>query len=135
VGSLPEFEGTWTKEPTTEEMPKVLDLIDRVNKLKELGLTGISVAANWLARRVVPLKKQVHPAWEYNGLSDPTYKMSHRMTKDELEKLLDKMFTFTNSWPTPKEVRSFHIQVEHDVVRPLFKLGFSFILTLIAFRF
>jgi hypothetical protein len=32
-------------------------LSNRVNVLKRCGLTGVYVAANWLARRVTPLKK------------------------------------------------------------------------------
>jgi hypothetical protein len=28
--------------------------------------------ANWLAHQVTPLKKQVHPGWEYSELQDPT---------------------------------------------------------------
>jgi hypothetical protein len=50
VGCLLKFEGTWTEEPTATEMPEVLALVDRVNKLKGLGLTGVNVVANWLAR-------------------------------------------------------------------------------------
>jgi hypothetical protein len=30
------------------------------------------VAAHWLAHRVQPLKKQIHPGLEYNGPQDPT---------------------------------------------------------------
>jgi hypothetical protein len=61
VGRLPEFEGTWSEEPTPLEAPQVTTLIDRVNLLKERGLTGVCIAAHWLAHRVQPLKKQVPP--------------------------------------------------------------------------
>jgi hypothetical protein len=43
-------------------------MIDKVNLLKEKGLTGVGVATHSLARRVQPLKKQVHLGWEYSGL-------------------------------------------------------------------
>jgi hypothetical protein len=35
--------------------------MDKVNRLKEKGMTGMCVAAHWLARRVQPLKKHIHP--------------------------------------------------------------------------
>jgi hypothetical protein len=38
----------------------VAALIDKVNLLKEKGLTGVCIAAHWLAHQVQPLKKQVH---------------------------------------------------------------------------
>jgi hypothetical protein len=50
----------------------VAALIDKVNLLKDKGLTGVCVATHWLARRVQPLKKQVHPGWEYIGSQDST---------------------------------------------------------------
>jgi hypothetical protein len=61
VGHLLEFQGTWHKEPTTVELPQVAALTIKINTLKERGLTGVYVVAHWLARRVVPLKTQVHP--------------------------------------------------------------------------
>jgi hypothetical protein len=68
VSRLPEYDVTWVEEPIESEMPIVTALASRVSKLKELGLIRVSVAANWLVRRVTPLKKQVHPGWEYNGV-------------------------------------------------------------------
>jgi hypothetical protein len=35
--------------------------MDKVNRLKEKGMTGMCVAAHWLARHVQPLKKHIHP--------------------------------------------------------------------------
>jgi hypothetical protein len=60
VGWLPEFQGTWSKELTPLEFPQVAALTNKVNSLKEKVLIGVCVAAHWLARRVQPLKKQVH---------------------------------------------------------------------------
>jgi hypothetical protein len=50
------------------------------------------VTAHWLARRVVPLKKQVHPAWEYSGAEDPTQKTKMKITPEHLMKILEEMF-------------------------------------------
>jgi hypothetical protein len=55
-------------------------LTNMINLLKECSLTGVCVAAHWLACRVIPLKKQVHPGWEYNGVHDPTRENSEKIT-------------------------------------------------------
>jgi hypothetical protein len=44
-------------EPVESKMPLVIALANRVSELKELDLTGVSVATNWLVHRVTPLKK------------------------------------------------------------------------------
>jgi hypothetical protein len=85
--------------------------------LKVQGLTGVCVATHWLARRVLPLKKQVHPSWEYNGLQDPTQETSEKIPPEILVKHLEEIFQDTSSWPTNEQVRSYHIEVEKDPVR------------------
>jgi hypothetical protein len=92
VGRLPEFQGTWSEESTPPELPHVAALTDKINALKERGLTGVYVAAQWLARRVIPLKKQVHPGWEYSGVQDPTHETNEKITSERLVKLLEEMF-------------------------------------------
>jgi hypothetical protein len=52
VDRLPEFQGIWSEEPTPLETPQVAALIDKVNLLKDKGLTSVCVAAHWLTRRV-----------------------------------------------------------------------------------
>jgi hypothetical protein len=61
VGRLPKFSVTWSEEPTPVELSIIAALGNRVNDLKNQGLTDVSVAAHWLARRVMPPKKQVNP--------------------------------------------------------------------------
>jgi hypothetical protein len=72
VGWLPEYQGTWHEELTPTKLPLVAALTNKVNTLKEHDLMGVCVATHWLAHRVIALKKQVHPSWEYNGAQDPT---------------------------------------------------------------
>jgi hypothetical protein len=38
--------GSWKEEPIASEMPAILALAEKVSKLKQLGLTGVSVVAN-----------------------------------------------------------------------------------------
>jgi hypothetical protein len=75
------------------------------------------VAAHWLAYRVILLKKQVHPGWEYSGVQDPTQEKNEKITPEHLVKLLEEMFQDTTSWPTDEQVCSYHIGVERGLVR------------------
>jgi hypothetical protein len=61
VGRLPEFQGTWSEDLTPLELPQVVILTNKINLLKEQGLTGVCVATHWLTHGVLALKKQVHP--------------------------------------------------------------------------
>jgi hypothetical protein len=79
----------------------------------------VCVAAHWLARSVIPLKKHVHPGWEYSGLQDSTQETTKKIHKDLLVKLLEEMLQNTSSWPTDEQVGSKHIGVERDPVRRL----------------
>jgi hypothetical protein len=60
VGQLLEFQGTLSEEPTSLKLPQVAALTNKVNLLKEKGLTRVCVTAHWMVCRVRPLKKQVH---------------------------------------------------------------------------
>jgi hypothetical protein len=75
------------------------------------------VAAHWLACSVIPLKKHVHPGWEYSGLQDLTRETTKQLHADLLMELLEEMFQNTSSWPTDEQVCSYHIRVERDPVR------------------
>jgi hypothetical protein len=92
VSRLPEYQGTWLEESTPIELPQVIALTNKINALKERGLTGVCVAAHWLPRRVIPLKKHVYSGWEYNGTQDPTQETTEKITLDRLVKLLEEMF-------------------------------------------
>jgi hypothetical protein len=61
VGRLPEFQGTWSEDLTPLELPQVAVLTNKINLLKEQGLTGVCVTTHWLTHGVLALKKQVHP--------------------------------------------------------------------------
>jgi hypothetical protein len=72
VGQLPKFNGTWSEKLTPLYLPQVAALTNKVNLLNEKGLTRVYMAAHWPVCRVQPLKKQVHPGWEYSDLQDPS---------------------------------------------------------------
>jgi hypothetical protein len=70
----------------------VAALANKFNHLKEEGLIGVYVAAHWLTRGVLPLKKQVHLGWEYNRLLDPTRETSEKIASELLVKHLEEIF-------------------------------------------
>ena len=73
-------------------MPDIWELVAKVETLDRLGLTGVGVAANWLGRRVIPLKLQIHPAWEYSGPTDPTREVADEIPPSVMERCLRDMF-------------------------------------------
>ena len=48
-------------------------------------ITGASVVAHWTIRRVQPLQRRVHLAFEYTGEEDPTRYTREKISKDVLE--------------------------------------------------
>jgi hypothetical protein len=78
----------------------VAALTNKINLLKEKNLTGMCVAAHWLAHRVQPLKKQVHPGWEYSGLRDPTQESQEKITPELLVKHVGEIFQYISNWPS-----------------------------------
>jgi hypothetical protein len=75
------------------------------------------MAANWLARRVTPLKKRVHPGWEYNALQDLSRELFDYIRVSKLVKLLEEMFQNTSNCPSVEQVRAYHLQMERELVR------------------
>jgi len=97
--SLPPFHGssspsmdTWKAEPSDAKINDVLELTKKIKHLSLLGLTGVGVTASWLSRRVIPLKQQMHPSWEYSGTTDPTQETAEGITIPTLERCLQEMF-------------------------------------------
>jgi hypothetical protein len=70
-----------------------------------------------MAGWITPLKKQVHPRWEYSDAQDPTQESSDNIEASKLVELLGEMFKSTSNWSTPKQVRTYHLQVERDPIR------------------
>jgi hypothetical protein len=117
VSRLLEYDRLWVEEPTGAEIPVMQALANRVRELKRLSLIRVGVVANWLARRVVPFKKQVHPGWEYCEVQDPTRDSGENIELAKLTDLLKEMFQNTNSWSTREQVCAFYIQTARDPVR------------------
>ena len=117
MGNLPECNASWKSVPDSKVMTAVLSQVTRVNRYREMGLTGVMVVANWLIRRVIPLKEQSHPAWDYTGLDDSSCETSERLGEARLLALLGELFTDVTNWSLPDGVRVFNASVDHCAVR------------------
>ena len=73
-------------------MPDIRELVAKVEALDRLRLMGVGVAANWLGCQVIPLKQQVHPAWEYSDPSDPTREVADEIPPSVMERCLRELF-------------------------------------------
>ena len=61
-------------------------LLGEIEKLKsEHQITGASVVAHWTIRRVQPLQRRVHLAFEYTGEEDLARYTWEKISEDNLE--------------------------------------------------
>ena len=90
-------------------MPDVVKLAAKVHHLSSIGLIGVIITAHWLRRCVIPLKKQVHPAWEYSGPSDPTREVPEEISGAALERCLREMFHDHSTWVVPESMTIFDL--------------------------
>ncbi|CAN6381183.1 unnamed protein product [Urochloa humidicola] len=93
---------TWIEEPQQRNMPEVRELIQLIAKLKTEGLTGVGVAANFMLRRIQPLKARSLTAYEYVGEDDFNREAPERLNKADACNRLSKFFahgtSFSNDW-------------------------------------
>jgi hypothetical protein len=76
----------------------------------------------------MPVKKQVHPGWEYSGLQDPTQETFVTPRPNKILEFLQEMFQNTSSWPPAEQVCSYHLRVDRDPVRQISLIFINFLL-------
>ena len=60
----------WLKKPI--DMSQIPELLEMIASLKQKGISGESVAFDWMKRRIQPLQARVTFGFEYRGRSDPS---------------------------------------------------------------
>ena len=55
--------------------------------MKDQGLNGVVVVANFIRHRVQPLQERVHYGFEYTGPEDPTRATSVELNEEVLERI------------------------------------------------
>jgi hypothetical protein len=64
--------------------------LNQIRAMKDQGLSGVGVVANFIRLRVQPLKDRVHYGFEYTECQDPTRVTSIELLESEvLERLQD----------------------------------------------
>jgi hypothetical protein len=76
----------------SEELKKIQPLLDRIRVLKQQGLNGLGIVANYLRRRIQPLKAREHYGFEYSGAEDPSHMVpALELTDEEVLERLKKI--------------------------------------------
>ena len=81
--------------------------VERIRALREFGLTGNMVAADYLWRRLAPLQRRSHPAWAYAGHGDPTRLWpgeEYNLYPEQHEVLMRQLFGPGNAEELPERV-------------------------------
>jgi hypothetical protein len=66
-GNKPVKISEWDLGLSTHEADDLKEVLELVNDLKNLGVTGASVARSFCRRLIQSIKDQVHPVYEYLG--------------------------------------------------------------------
>ena len=60
----------WEVAPA--EDARMQPVLNRIDELCRVGLTSVMVAADYLRRRLAPLRERARPSWMYTGPQDIT---------------------------------------------------------------
>ena len=92
-GSGPVVNDRWDKKlESPAEIQVIQPLLDRINMLKQQGLTGFGIVSSFLRHRVQPLKEREHLGFEYSGAEDPSRMVpALELTGEEVLERLQKM--------------------------------------------
>jgi hypothetical protein len=74
------------------------DVVKRILALRERGLKGSMVAADFLWRRLAPLQRRSHPAWAFAGAGDKTRLwpgVDYNLMPDQHGRLMRELFVPT----------------------------------------
>ena len=79
--------------------------VSRFKLLRELGVSGAAIIAHGLRNRLAPLQKRPHPAWNFQGLRDPSRLRNSDMSDGALFDAMRKIFPPNTPYELPEGVR------------------------------
>jgi hypothetical protein len=89
----------------TEELQPLLDDLEQ---LKAVGLTDGVVAISFCRRLIQTIQDRAHPAFEYQGQSDPNQVMKCKVSKAEMTARVKNIFSGRiHNWECPKALGMF----------------------------
>jgi hypothetical protein len=65
-------------------MVQVEELLGMIRMIDRRQLDGLTIALNFISRRVQPCKERVHPLYEYSGSGDPTRESARNLSREEV---------------------------------------------------
>lgn len=99
IPSLPPFTGhalvvrdCWSTLHAREEMVQICGLLKGLKHMIKCGLTGVRVAANFVAHQIQSLKSRSHPVWKYTGKNDETRERQENTDKEKAKEQLVLFF-------------------------------------------
>jgi hypothetical protein len=85
---VPVRRSSWNAPVPTEEMPRVLELVDMIS---QLNITGVDCGRLFIDRRFQPCKDRDHPSYEYTGPHDGTREAEWVLSMSEVLERLGKI--------------------------------------------
>jgi hypothetical protein len=91
--SGPVVNDRWVKAPLmSEELKKIKLLLEKIQTLKQQGLTRFKIVTNFLRHRVQPLKVRENYVFEYSRAEDPSQMvLALELTEEEVLEHLKKV--------------------------------------------
>jgi hypothetical protein len=77
---------------TSRETEELRPLLEDLKRLTAEWLTGSVVAISFSRQLIQPIQDQVHPTYEYEGQSDPTRVVKHKVSKEEMAVQVKNIF-------------------------------------------
>jgi hypothetical protein len=124
-GRPPVPNAEWRSLPSEPESNEILTWKAGIAKLAQLGLIGPHVMADWLRRRVQPLKLQPHPAREYSGPSDSNREDPSDFTEKEVTDMLEAVFASLEGFPGDCQLTGFSLERPRTEVNAMNLYGFK----------
>ena len=80
----------WLKKPY--DMSQIPELLEMIANLRQKGISGESVAFDWMKRRIQPLQARITFGFEYQGRSDPSRCSEEEITNGEALRRVQRLF-------------------------------------------
>ena len=73
-------------------MSQIPELLEMIASLKQKGISGETVAFDWMKRRIQPLQARVTFGFEYQGKNDPSLCSGEEISNGEALRRVQRLF-------------------------------------------
>ena len=90
----------WDKETlSVTELEGIRPFLKQIRAMKDQGLSGVGVVANFIRRRIQPLQERIHYGFKYTGLEDPAWVTADELTEGEVLKRIQNVLVSVQTIP------------------------------------